>query len=200
MAIIRCKGSKAKAVGLSGNPWRKVFSDVNWSWFKDSMTSCSKLAGPPVLPFHEKVMYLLYIFSFNYSIPKIIFFKWNWILPVPWPWLAPGGVGEFTLWRKLSSTPLIETNLFTLLEDILKIWRFFFLLFIYVLLLISSNILIFFNTLSSAMTTFYIFQVVPHYDIGNPGWRLFTFFHYFFFSSKLFFKILSIILEAERLL
>ena len=124
MAIIRCKGSKAKAVGLSGNPWRKVFSDVNWSWFKDSMTSCSKLAGPPVLPFHEKVMYLLYIFSFNYSIPKIIFFKWNWILPVPWPWLAPGGVGEFTLWRKLSSTPLIETNLFTLLEDILKIWRF----------------------------------------------------------------------------
>ena len=52
MAMIFCSGSKAKAVGLLGKPCLSVNSAVNCSGIRDSMMSCSSLAGPeaPVAP------------------------------------------------------------------------------------------------------------------------------------------------------
>ena len=50
IAIIFCSGSKAKAVGLFGKPCFNVNSAVNCSGIKDSMMSCSSLAGPEAPP------------------------------------------------------------------------------------------------------------------------------------------------------
>ena len=38
------------------------------------MTSCSKLAGPPVLPFHEKVMYYIF-FHLTIVFRKLYFLR-----------------------------------------------------------------------------------------------------------------------------
>ena len=76
-------------VGLFGKPCRNVNSAVNCPGARDSMRSCSRLAGPSFPEFPPEL----------FEFPEF-------------------GDGEFTLCRRLSITPLIDTNLFILLDDI----------------------------------------------------------------------------------
>jgi hypothetical protein len=85
-------------VGLFGKPCDNVNSAVNCPGARDSIRSCSRLAGPPVPELFE--------------FPEF-------------------GDGEFTLCRRLSITPLIDTNLFILLDDILVAIFYFSLVFFF---------------------------------------------------------------------
>ena len=85
-------------MGLFGKPCRKVNSAVNCPGARDSIRSCSRLAGPSFPEFPPEL----------FEFPEF-------------------GDGEFTLCRRLSITPLIDTNLFILLDDILVLIHPFFL-------------------------------------------------------------------------
>lgn len=116
IAMIFCNGSKAKAVGLFGKPCFNVNSAVNCSDIKDSMMSCSSLAGPeapaaPLLPEPEvgegELTLCLKCWNRFWLGISFLIFK-----------------SMFCWWKsylRLSMTPLIETNLF-ILFDMLSSW------------------------------------------------------------------------------